>query len=70
MYASEELQRWAGRACLMLVAAFGMLGYHYANVRFLPLVAGFAILAAVCYMPRAASQEGRPLRESGQHPAL
>jgi len=70
MFANEELQRWAGRVCLLLVAAFGMLSYHYANVRFLPMMAGFAILAAVCYAPRIASQGARPLRESGQHPVI
>ena len=69
MSPSEELQRWAGRFCLLLVAAFGMLGFHWANVRFLPLVAGFAILAAVCYAPRAA-QEASPMRDSGQRPAI
>jgi hypothetical protein len=69
MEASEELQRWAGRACLVLAAAFGMMGYHYANVRFLPIIAGLAILGAVCYLPRPAALE-RPLRESGQHPAI
>ena len=67
---SEELQRWAGRLCLLLVAAFGMLGYYYANVRFLPLMAGFAILAAVCYVPRAASSRAPSLRSSGQRPAI
>ena len=70
MFASGELQRWAGRVCLLLVATLGMLGYHWANVRFLPLMAGFAILAAVCYLPRGTSQEARPLRHSGQHPAI
>ena len=35
MFASEELQRWAGRLCLLLVTAFGTMGYHWANVRFL-----------------------------------
>jgi len=68
MVANEELQRWAGRLCLLLVAAFGIMGYHWANVRFLPLVAGFAILAGVCYAPRSVS-EGT-LRPSGQHPAI
>lgn len=67
---SEELQRWSGRICLLLVAAFGMLGYYYANVRFLPLMAGFAILAAVCYVPRAASSRAPSLRTSGQRPAI
>jgi hypothetical protein len=70
MIPSEELQRWAGRFCLLLVAAFGMLGFHWANVRFLPLMAGFAILAAVCYAPRTASPEARTLRHSGQRPAI
>jgi hypothetical protein len=70
MFASEELQRWAGRLCLLLVALLGMMGYHWANVRFLPLMAGFAILAGVCYVPRITSEETRPLRPSGQHPAI
>jgi hypothetical protein len=67
MDASQELHRWAGRICLLLVAVFGMMAYHYANVRFFPLMAGFAILAAVCYAPRTASTEARTLRDSGQH---
>lgn len=70
MFASEELHRWAGRLCLLLVAALGMMGYHWANVRFLPLMAGFAILAGVCYAPRTVSEETRSLRPSGQHPAI
>jgi hypothetical protein len=70
MFGSEELQRWAGRLCLMLVAALGMMGYHWANVRFLPLMAGFAILAGVCYAPRNATEEARSLRPSGQRPAI
>jgi hypothetical protein len=70
MYANGELQRWAGRICLLLVATFGMLGYHWANVRFIPIIAGFAILAGVCYAPRAASPEAGALRPSGRHPAL
>lgn len=70
MDASEQLQRWAGRICLMLVAVFGMLGYHFANIRFVPVMAGFAILAGVCYIPRTVSPHARTLRESGQHPAI
>jgi hypothetical protein len=54
----------------MLVGALGMMGYYFANVRFLPLVAGFAILAGVCYIRGGAAASTRPLRESGQHPAL
>jgi hypothetical protein len=60
----------AGRLCLVLVVALGMMGYHFANVRFLPLVAGFAILAGLCYMPRGDGSVTRTLRESGQHPAI
>ncbi|HEY7611871.1 MAG TPA: hypothetical protein VH764_02665 [Gemmatimonadales bacterium] len=70
MYANDELQRWAGRICLLLVAAFGMMGYYWANVRFIPIMAGFAILAGVCYAPRPASHEVSALRRSGQHPVL
>jgi hypothetical protein len=54
----------------MLVVALGMMGYHWANVRFLPLMAGFAILAGVCYAPRNATEEARSLRPSGQPPAI
>jgi hypothetical protein len=70
MFVREELQRWAGRLCLLLVAALGMMGYHWANIRFLPLMAGFAILAGVCYAPRFISEQTRSLRPSGQHPAI
>jgi hypothetical protein len=70
MFANEDLQRWAGRTCLLLGGALGMMGYHFANVRFLPLVAGFAILAGVCYSGRGASDPTSSLRDSGQHPAL
>ena len=51
MYANEELPRWAGRICLLLVAAFGMLGFHYANVRFIPMMAGFAEIRNPCAEP-------------------
>jgi len=70
MFPNEDLQRWAGRICLLLVVAFGMMGYHFANVRFLPIMAGFAILAGVCSSGRSASAPTRPLRDSGHHPAL
>ena len=70
MFPHEDLQRWAGRICLLLAGVLGMMGYHFANVRFLPLVAGFAILAGVCYGGQGVSAARRPLRDSGQHPAL
>ncbi len=65
----EDLQRWAGRLCLVLVGALGLTGYYFANVRFLPLVVGFAIFAGVCY-GRPAADPTRPLRRSGHHPAI
>lgn len=67
MFPNEDLQRWAGRICLLLVAALGMMAYHFANVRFLPLMAGFAILAGVCYGRHGESNAARPLRHSGPH---
>ena len=70
MVASQELQHWGGRLCLAAAVALGMMGYHYANVRVLPLIAGFAILAGVCYVPRAVSPKASPLRPSGQHRAV
>jgi hypothetical protein len=65
----EDLQRWAGRTCLLLGAALAMLGYHFANIRFAPLVAGFAILAGVCYVGRNAAVATTRLRSSGRHSA-
>ena len=69
MFPNEDLQRWAGRTCLLLVGALGMLGYHFANIRFLPVAGGFAILAGLCYSGRSELSSGRPLRRSGQHSA-
>jgi hypothetical protein len=69
MLFNEDLQRLAGRVCLLIVAALGMMGYHFANVRFLPVMAGFAILAGVCFNVRG-SAAARSLRPSGQHPGL
>ena len=70
MIPSEDLQRWAGKICLLLAGALGMTGYYFANVRFLPLVAGFAILAGVCFSGRAAAEPIPPLRNSGHHPIV
>lgn len=70
MFPNEYLQRWAGRVCLLLVAALGMTGYHFANIRFLPLMAGFAILAGLCYSVRSEAAAARPLRDSGHFTLL
>jgi hypothetical protein len=45
----ETWNRWVGRCALAVAAALGMLGMHYGNVRFAPIVAGFAILAVLGY---------------------
>ncbi|CAN5770117.1 hypothetical protein BH24GEM1_BH24GEM1_17860 [soil metagenome] len=66
----EDLQRWAGRTCLLLGSALAMMGYHFANIRFVPVVAGFAILAGLCYGVRGATAAAGRLRSSGQHPSL
>jgi hypothetical protein len=70
MFPLEELQRLAGKICLLLVAVLGMMGYHFANVRFLPIMAGFGILAGICHFHRGESAAPRQLRHSGQHPTL
>ncbi|HEY7479474.1 MAG TPA: hypothetical protein VH680_03070 [Gemmatimonadales bacterium] len=70
MFPIEELQRLAGKICLLLVAVLGMMSYHFGNVRFLPIMAGFGILAGVCHFHRGGVAAARPLRQSGQHPIL
>ena len=75
MGAGMELQRWAARVCAGLVVLLAMTGYYYANVRFAPVAAGFAILAGVFYSGRlAALSPSRSLTSriggSGQHRAL
>lgn len=70
MYPNEDLQRLAGKICLLAVGVLGMMSYYFANVRFLPIMAGFAILAGVCYSVRIAPQPTRSLRTSGHHRAM
>lgn len=70
MFPNDHLQRWAGKTCLLLGGALGMTGYYFGNVRFVPLVAGFAILAGVCFAGRSETDPTRPLRDSGHHPGL
>jgi hypothetical protein len=61
----DSVRRWAGWMFLALVAALASMGYHFGNIRFVPLAAGFAILSAVCFLER-----GRyPVRSgNGVHP--
>ena len=66
---SMELQRWAGRLCVGLVIVLAMTGYYFANIRFAPVAAGFAILAGVFYVTgRPVAASTRPLRDSGAAP--
>jgi hypothetical protein len=61
----ESVRRWSGWLFLGLVAALFSMGYHFGNVRFVPLAAGFAILAAVCFLERG----GQRVRSgNGVHP--
>jgi hypothetical protein len=60
----DRIRRWAGWMCLGLVAALALMGYHFGNIRFAPLVAGFAILAAVCLLERGRTS----MRSDGIHP--
>ncbi|HEU5039860.1 MAG TPA: hypothetical protein VFT84_03505 [Gemmatimonadales bacterium] len=72
MGAGMQLQRWAARLCAGLVVGLVMTGYYFANIRFAPVAAGFAILAGVFYSGRlaAAAPTTRPLTDSGRHRAL
>ena len=66
-----DLQVWAGRLCLAIVTLLGFLAYHYGNVRFVPVAAGFAIFAGVCYSWRATpTQPSASLANSGRHRAI
>ncbi|MBA3443763.1 MAG: hypothetical protein H0T58_02765 [Gemmatimonadales bacterium] len=61
---SDRIRRWAGWLCLGMVATLTSMGYHFGNIRFAPLAAGFAILAALCLVERRRA----PMRSDGIHP--
>jgi hypothetical protein len=47
------------------------MGFHFGNVRFAPIIAGFAILAGVLYTWRTEpARPTRSLANSGRHRAL
>jgi hypothetical protein len=69
MVPSMELQRWAARLCAGLMVVLALSGYYFGNIRFAPVVAGFAILAGVFYSGRLAMPT-RSLSDSGRHRAL
>jgi len=60
----DRVLRWAGWLCVGMVATLTSMGYHFGNIRFAPLAAGFAILAAVCLVDRWRT----PMRSDGIHP--
>lgn len=74
MEALDTVRRWAGWMFLGIVAVLVSMGYHFGNVRFLPLAAGFGILAAVCFLDRGRQQVRsahgvHPRTDSGVHRA-
>ena len=61
---SARMLRWAGWLCVCTVATLTSLGYHFGNIRFAPMAAGFAILAVVFLRERRPA----PMRNDGIHP--
>lgn len=64
MNTSDRLRRWAGWIFLAMVATLILMGYHFGNIRFAPLAAGFTILAALCLVDRGRE----PVRSDAIHP--
>lgn len=61
---TEGMRRAAGWACLAMVAVLISMGYHFGNVRFAPMAAGFAIMAGICLMAGRTEQ----VRSNAIHP--
>jgi len=72
MARTSELQVWAGRLCLGLVFSLGAMGFHYGNIRFLPVALGCAILAALFYgrIGRSSVEATKAPLDSGRHRSL
>ena len=64
MEMSDRIRRWAGWLFLGTVASLVSMGYHFGNIRFAPVAAGFAILAALCLLEPGRS----PMRSDAIHP--
>jgi hypothetical protein len=64
MDSSDRMRRWAGWLCLGVVATLTSMGYHFGNIRFVPVAMGFAIFGALCLLDR----ERTPMRTDGIHP--
>ena len=52
----DGMRRMAGWACVGLVAMLIAMGYHFGNIRFLPVAAGFAILGGLFLLARPVDQ--------------
>ena len=61
---SDRVGRAAGWSCALLVALLILMGYHFANVRFVPIAAGFAILAGVLLL----GSRDQQVRSDAIHP--
>jgi hypothetical protein len=64
MELSDRIRRGAGWLFLALVATLASMGYHFGNIRFVPVAAGFAILAALCF---TSERERVPMRSDAIH---
>jgi hypothetical protein len=73
MARTSELQVWAGRLCLGSVFTLGAMGFHYGNIRFLPVALGCAILAALFFyglIGRSSIEATKAPLDSGRHRSL
>jgi hypothetical protein len=66
----ETIRRTAGWACAGMVAVLIMMGYHFGNVRFVPVAAGFAILAGLFLLVRPTEQMRSNVIQSGADPRI
>jgi hypothetical protein len=70
MGAVSRIRRWVGWSCLGVVAALLSMGYHFENIRFLPVAAGFAILAGLCLTMGERREVPRNAVHSGADPGV
>ena len=66
----DTVRRAAGWACVGLVAMLIAMGYHFGNVRFVPVAAGFAILGGLFLLARPTDQMSSNVIQSGRDPRI
>jgi hypothetical protein len=66
----DTVRRAAGWACVGLVAMLIAMGYHFGNVRFVPVAAGFAILGGLFLLARPTDQMRSNVIQSGRDPRI